>query len=59
MKVRQLRNVLEGFAREYEESGDERKAQGLRSLANLLRGKGSMAVRTLLAELDRARSKSA
>jgi hypothetical protein len=59
MKVRQLRDVLEGFAREYEESGDERKAQGLRSLANLLRGRDAVGVRPFLAKIDRARSKSA
>jgi len=59
MKVRQLRDVLEGFAREYEESGDDRKAQGLRSLANLLRGRDAVAVRSFLAKIDRARSKSA
>lgn len=59
MKVQQLRNVLKAFAREYEEAGDERKAQGLRSLANLLRGNSSMEVRALLSQLDKARSRSA
>jgi len=59
MKVRQLRRILEGFAKIYEEAGDERKAQGLRSAANLLQDRGSMETRAFLSEIEKARSKSA
>ncbi len=59
MKVRQLRKVLEAFAKEYEEAGDTRKGEGLRALANLLREKGQLETRAFLAEIARVRSKSA
>jgi hypothetical protein len=59
MKVQQLRKVLEELAKMHAEAGDERKARGLRSFANLLENKGSVEVRTFLAEVKRARSRSA
>jgi hypothetical protein len=59
MKVRQLCKVLDGFAKMYEEAGDERKAQGLRSIANLLEDRGSMETRAFLSEIKKARSRSA
>ena len=59
MKVRQLRKVLEAFAKEYEEAGDARKGEGLRTLANLLREKGQLETRVFIAEIERVRSEFA
>ena len=59
MKVNELRDVLEKFAKIYAEAGDDRKAGGLRSFTNLLDAKGSLDVRAFLMELKRARSRSA
>jgi hypothetical protein len=59
MKVHELRDVLEKFAKIYAEAGDDRRARGLRSFTNLLKDKGSIDVRAYLTELNRARSRSA